>query len=652
MRPAPPSPSQPDAAQDGPSVPRWRSVVRRVLHRARRRFGVIAQRGGEFINQRVFAHAPVVLLLTMGTVILHSLHVLDHTEGYFMRWVVQTALTSDAGRDPPPRELDQQQRVQVIEASAAMRVKELEYGDNVSPIQLARVGGVRPVDREKFAQVLQFLAKRLKAEAEGAAGQNKRRPWVVAIDVDVTPLPIESDLPAPPPAEASAASAMAKALIDLRQQAVVIAIIYDRPLQGQRHARNLFMVEQAHCTRAKGSAPVDVGAPYPLYFASPRVFHDLQRGHAGYPLSFAFGLKNSPNLNGLQSAGSHFPSLSNLAHLHLFGEASPQAGGSPLTLLCDQAASALQHPSGPGLLLEDLVSGWLPSGCERSALPQGNSECRPFNAKQYRLRGINWRWLDSDRLARVELDSGCQLLAGSCTRPGMSPLDGSHLQAQVLILGVDGGARHDKYEVASVTPDPISGATLHALQVLSARNDQDLNSHSVWAIVIDVLVGLLFLLVCSLALRLLQLARRWPRTLLNLLRVPMPVFVALLLSWMAVEYLCPWLLGMNIWVNPAYLLVGMAIHAYIENSALADERQPTHRHAADFSFGLRGWWSSLRAWAPVFGGQIDGGGVVSVPRPSSVQVIDDSLNALVQWSLLGYGGFVVLEHYLSRSPGL
>ncbi len=627
------------------------------------------------VGRTIWPHLPLVVLLSMGTVILHSLHVLDATEGYFMRWAVQVHLMGEAAADKLQRTADASLRVQVIEAGVAMRIKELEYGDDAPIQQLQRVGGVRPIDREKFARLLAALATRLADDAHKAhqgAGNPAHGPAppqplprVVAIDVDIAPLP-EDQTPAPQPQVAqrttAANAAMAAALNALRQHAMVIAVVMDRDTPEQRQSRNLFLVNQAGCTRAAvpggagqplapaalRQAVADPPADHPLYLASSRVFHDLQRHHAGYPLSFAYAGVGSaasateladPARQALQPTGSHFPSLSNLIHLSTPSVSRKDADRSALTLLCDQAARALVQRLPDALVLEDLASGHRPKSCAPSSTAD-EAHCQVFDPDQYLQRRINWRFQDSDLLGRTELESACQL-PGTCSASTQPKLADEHLHAGALIIGVDGGARHDKYEVASVTADAISGATLHALQAVSARPGHDLRALSAWALGIDILAGAIFLLLWQPVQQQLQRARHVPRTLVNLLRVPLPVLLALALGWLAMQQISPAMLAFNVWVNPAYLLAGMAMHAYIEGWASALQQGGHAQHAADFSFGLGPLLGQVAAIAPSRHGGLRPAGVL--PRWAAFS--DAAMNWLAQWVVLACAGVQVFIHY-------
>ena len=213
-----------------------------------------------------------------------------------------------------------------------------------------------------------------------------------------------------------------------------------------------------------------------------------------------------------------------------------------------------------------------------------------------------------------------------------------HLDAGVLILGVDGGARHDKYEVASATPDPISGASLHALQVLSARPNQALDRYSYIAVLADVVAGTLFLFIWRLVVRMLHSMRRWPQTVLDLIRIATPAFLAFAIGLLAIRWASPQLLLYDVWMNPAYVLAGMALHAYVE---VSDRSTDSHHHAPDFSFGLTrllDWFGQPAAGVP----STQAG---STPAWRDPAAIDSGLSWFFQWLVLCYGLMVIARDY-------
>src|SRR3954468_18482346 len=101
-----------------------------------------------FLWVEVIPHFPFVLLLTLITVSLHQTHLLDVTDSFFMRWAVQDYLFQDASKDGAGKRESAADRIQIIEASPAMRIAELE-AEVASASVVERVGGVRPLDRDK-----------------------------------------------------------------------------------------------------------------------------------------------------------------------------------------------------------------------------------------------------------------------------------------------------------------------------------------------------------------------------------------------------------------------------------------------------------------------------------------------------------------------
>lgn len=558
----------------------------------------------QFIRQHTAPGVPVVVLLTLLTVVLHGLHWLEVTEGLAMRHVYRGHLAG-SGQAAMLEVSEASQRIHIIEASASMRARELDTrGDRLDSTQVDRVGGVRPIDREKMAGLILRLASRLKGLPEG------ERPKVVAIDVDLAPL-LAGD--GPP---------MAWALDRLREVSTVISIVMDRADADQRLARNQFMVETARCTGG-GVLPAGDGnaGAKPLYFASPRVFQPINAG-SDYPLKFPYGTaRYGPSLHPLQPASGHFPSLSNLVALAL------QAGTGPapeaLTLLCRQAA---QKPTN-GMLLEDLIAGHRTAqDCKDDAK---DPNCRLFDREGYQELPINWTLQDGDHIRRTQIDDSDRL-ALQVERAEV--LHADLLRAGTLILAIDGGAGHDKFEAAAPTHEPIGGATLLALQALSVREDKALLDHSLAGVLVDLAAGLAFLVLWATLVGLLKpLAEALPDLALVLKLVSAPALAGGL-SLVALNMVSPYLLAAGIWANPIYVIVGLVAHAYLEIG------KSNHTHArADYSFGLLPLARQL-------------GDDRARARPRHAALADALVVALCWWTVILGACWFLLTDYVRGGP--
>jgi hypothetical protein len=529
-----------------------------------------------WLGAHVVPELPAVLLLTAFTVTLHSVHLLDTVEGWLMN-VVVTRLHQAGSDQGSMARANANERVLVLEAGPRMRVRELESSRVTDHEHLARVGGVVPIDRAKFAATLNTLATRLRAiddvdvTPEGARVRAMR---VVAIDVDITPLGDTSE-------DDVAQTEMANALEHLRQRANVVAVVYSRDTEAQRRVRNTFMVTKAKCTRSCGRPP-EGGPPGALYFASPRVFQSL-RHVPSFPLAFPFKstAKSGAVVDALHPVPGYFPSISNLVHLSSSGAERDEPAQRALTAFCEQAASARhQHR-----LTEDLIA--------ESALGAGHDSGAPtsrFKLRDYKLRGTNWPLQDTDLLSRTELESRCQLVP--CARsPSDTSVSDELLRAGVLIVGIDGGDRHDKFDVPSASADPMSGPMLHGLQALSARSGKDLDSHSVWGTFVDLAAGALFVVAWELARAPLRRLRRFSAAIGHPLDMLAPLLIAGAIGYLCVSHVSPWLMALGYWVNPAYVLLGLALHAHV--SAAHGQHAQGHVGSVDMTFGLQ---PLVRTW--------------------------------------------------------
>ncbi len=500
---------------------------------------------------------PTVVLLAFLINALHGAHLLQQTDDFFMQLGVQALLTKNQAR----QHLDED-RIQILQATAAMRVRELE-SKKASDKQIERVGGVRPIARSEFATLLAALAARL--DARPAKVPNTKLPRVIAIDVDVTPLDEKDD-----------GKAIAAALDRLRKHAAVVAIVLQRPTLQEREARNRFMTGAAGCTRSgKQDAPAPPGTAakhkHPLYFASPSIFQVRYGNQQSFARDFPFAADSKAlQRSAWQPVNVHFPSLSNLISLSAWPKDGP---AQALTLLCDQAAGQPEEE----LLLQDIIAEQLPAVCGPS--PQ-TPVCQGLDFKHYVSLGTNWALQDSGLLSITEIDAVAQLAqaSGAPSAVGEDALD-----AGVLLLSIDGGSSHDKFAVPSGNSVPVSGATVHALQALSSVNNRHVDLDSIAGFFADIFAGLVFLLLWQ---PIKKLGFLLLPSLRDFLRIAGPLAIAGLLGWVSVEVLAPMALHCGHWLYPEYLLGGMALHAYAEGTAAPASGHGKHTHAADFSFGL------------------------------------------------------------------
>lgn len=491
-----------------------------------------------------FLHGlPAVLLLTLLTVVVHATHAFDSFDSWFVRHSVRLLLAaqhSDPAADEVPVRKGDANAIQVIQASTWLRVRALEHdGKDLEQAELDRVGGVRPMDRARLAALINALATALPSPAVGAA------PRVVAIDIDVAPL--LAGCSAANPQSRAAQTPIHDALNALREKAHVIVIALSRPDLAQRICRNTFMA-RARCTTTENWS-----AAGQLHFASPRLFH----AHDDYALKYPFDAA---------AAGDPFPGLGNLIHLRLH-DRNDAKHMSALTALCREATAA----GGALELLEDRV--------EQGGLEPGKVE--------YKWRRLNWKLLDDDRIRstvlskdEVQLDRDDRIVALHPLAPGV-------LDSRVIILGVDGGLRHDRFDAAAATPDPVSGALMHALVALSS--DEPVYENESIAFAFDALIGMGF--VAAWAILAVLLARVAAASTLTgtvgWLAAAMPILLALGIGWIAMNRLSPLALERwSLWANPAYVLGGLVLHAYLEAwRETWPDVKVHHPHLPDFSFG-------------------------------------------------------------------
>jgi hypothetical protein len=524
---------------------------------------------------------PILLLLVLATAALHKLHLLDELEGWFMRQVVRSVIANAyAGSDVLVELPDQHQRIQVVEAGPLMRITELEHdGRDLDAGTLDRIGGVRPIDRVKMAELLNSLADQIKQAKKASAGVG---PGIVVIDVDIAPL------------KGPRQDEMRKALMALREHVHVVAIVLDRPTPQARIDRNVFMTHVAQCTQYADQALLaGPAAPKGLFFASPRLFY---KAH-GYPMQF-------PHRAKADGAESDFPSVSTLIRILSDPGAIDQTRNQhTLTRLCREAAAPCHQdctaPLGDHLLLEDRLAGYGELECPESkawskylAAPLmrllANNDRKGCSIEDlFEVERINWKLhglglVESHLLAPRSASPS----ASASANGGQVALTSVALAPGTLLLGIDGGARHDKFDGATFLPEYISGSHMHALQALSLVDDRPapkgykLDDNHTLGFLVDVVVGLLFVVPWAICKTVSKCAKsRWPHadSLIDTVTALMPPTLALVLGVFSVKLAAPWLLAeFNTWANPAYVLAGLVAHAYVE-AWKAHDPAPSHR---------------------------------------------------------------------------
>lgn len=547
---------------------------------------------------------PVLLVLAFFVVLLHAQHVLHVVDGPFLRHAVERYLHDRSERDDYDFVLPE---VGLIEVDALTRLRELDSDvAEVANEDLLRVGGVRPIDRAQAARLIDLLADRIERIDE----QTTRRP-VVVLDFEFLPLNVPEGRSDRRAREAEVR--VARAVQRLAAATAVVAPVLTRPAGASRQRRNAFMAAGGdagvRCATRIGAGPVRG-----LYFGSPRLFHDP----GSFPLDFPTRTRDDPT--------QWFPSLGNLAAALAL---DPQAHATWLVAICRQAHG---EPGAP--LLEDRIDACAGGGCADGSWDERGSEWR-------RLAWHRLNLLGATQINR--LDMLRRLESGGAAGEAVARLDDEWFSRRILVVGIDGGRDYDKFAGATATGATVSGSTLHALAALSSlhvlrdRGDAPLlRDASAVGVVFDLAVGGVFLVAWAGYRALVQGAReRWP-FLYTLAMHAGPAAIGGLLGWWVLEVGAPRLLDDGLWANPAYVLLGLAAHAYLE-AWHGPEPHASHG-APDLSFGLDalvrrpagagpirdGWLKPVVAWGIVVTGLV----VVGVDEPGPALVIAAVIVAL------------------------
>jgi len=572
-------------------------------------------------------HGLFSLALAMAfSMLIEQSKVLDGFEDAVVREVARQRELSDV--IPLPVEGDLQ--IQHLEVSATARVELLEQRTSVQGV-IERLGGVAPIRRGELAALIDDLADKLEKTGPASAP-------IVAIDIDLAPLEGGATRP-------EEQKAMLDAVSKLRERAHVIAVTLPRAVgtDGGRSQRNTFM-KDADCTRVAGAAPPGANtAPTrnALFFASPRLFHQT----GSYPTKY-------PYKRAVDSAAElppFYPSLGTLIQLQFknrFAHEAPAAADMPkdvaaqvsamrqtLTALCEQAYA----PSSNGELLED-----------RMATPAAEDI-----GKAYKERRYSWRLLDDPRLEQRTIEA-------SVSGEWLADVRKDELERPVLLLGIDGGAGYDKFGIAGIAPQPVSGASLHALQALSLEMQPPLLLEKFAGIGMDVLLALAYALAWYLIKPWLLPVRESMPVIGNWLVVGVPLLLGGFFIWVCFKWVAIWM-GIDFWINPLYivasLLLGIYVDAWSDSETGTDEERklrhrllglPAAREALRSGFGQRlegVRFAATSGYAPVTGmDELRVHAEVTRSRLGGAALADAVLSAVVRLGVLIAGwAYIVYE---------
>jgi hypothetical protein len=581
-----------------------------------------------FRRMSPWLHGLVGFALAMAfSMLIEQSRVLDGFEDAVVREVARQRELSKVIEPPQPHEL----QIQQLEISARMRVDTLEQRTDVRQV-VERLGGVAPIQRGKLAALINDLSRELPPAAPASAP-------IVAIDIDLAPL--EGGATSP-----EERTAMLDAIQKLRNSAHVIALVLPRAAgDGGREQRNAFM-QAAECTRVAGKPASVENAEKgrnALFFASPRLFHPT----GSYPTKYPYKLDSDDD--GAAELPPFYPSLGTLIQLqfkHRFAhEPTPPAempheaarqvlsARQTLTALCEQAHAARPDAE----LLEDRMAT---SASEKIA-------------QAYKERRYSWRLLDDPRLQHREIDGGG-------TGSGMSSLGKDELTRPVLLLGIDGGASYDKFGIAGISPEPVSGATLHALQALSLELQPSLLLEKFAGIGMDILLAVVYSLIWFLIKPRLMSVRETMPVIGSWLVVGVPLGIGAALIYACFKVVAIGM-GIDFWINPLYivasLLLGIYVDAWSDSETGTDEERklrhrllglPAARDALRNGFGQRVdgvRFAASSGYAPVTGmDELRVHAEVTRSRLGAAALADAVLSAVLRLVVLIAGwSFIVYE---------
>lgn len=542
---------------------------------------------------------PLLVLLVALTVVIHERHWIPGFDEYFARQVAPLRSSEAAGDDLLPG----RRGVHVLEVSPVARTALLEQVDPVAGATIERLQGVRPIDRAKMALLLGSLAKRM----------DSVRPEVIAIDIDLAPL--EQGKPASQgTADCDHEHKVIDALNALRTKSDVIVIALDRADPSQQRRRNEFMVNAGCASAAVPNAVEGVRTtcgrpmekpPHDLYFASSRLFAKEREAPMKFP-----GRRTGPQTTDHPEV---FPSLGTLIHV-LSAQAKPRR--SLATALCDQALHRVATPAGNPALLEDAL-----------AVGQAGSRAAFAIDEHYDMRWFNWRLLDSPSIAR-------SVLQGPDPGSLMAAVGDDVFKARAVILSVDAGASHDKYDLPSASGDRVSGAMLHALQAQSVW--PPLRESTFVGAVIDGVIGGVFLVATAFLMPALTLVRKVLPHLSGTGLLVVPALLAVLLAFASL-WAAAWTVNHDVWINPIYVILGLTAHAYVDAShanAAHHEHTPWHQ---SWTFGLYSLRQALK---------------LPPGKERTARVIDAGVAVLCCWTVLILAGAYLCLSLVEHDPGV
>lgn len=479
----------------------------------------------------------MALLLGALTQLIHAAHfsALEPLNRYATEWLME-ARSGYAGMNDRPDVAPDSLRIQNLELDAALRAEYLEP-TSLDTQALRRLGGIRPIDREQLAKLLDGLSDCLAgAKSDSCLNPDEpdKRPMILAIDIDLAPR--ESDTTMSGEKVVTSLQALSKQI-----QLLLIALPRSDAIAQER--RNAFMRRLCE----PNAATLDARR---IAFASPLLLREADSTVREYP---------GPSKN---HHGAAYPSVGGLIQ-YVFRTVS-----APVAARSDTSNETTPHTK-PPLDLCQLVPA---PGAANPSLPLIDHDDW---AGQYRPVPVDWRHMDSPALAFVPLlpppnrdtdwiESAVQQIRAQ-----------KGLSAPVLLLSADGGGAVDRFR-APGSSSPISGAQIHAVQALSVS--RPLHEPTWGGLGLDLLMGgLMTLLAATFHTYFLHPIneRHWPG-MKPLLAALSTLAIALLTAHAGME-LAAYLShrGSDLWVNPTYLILGLGLHAYAETQSPHPEPRPT-----------------------------------------------------------------------------
>lgn len=484
----------------------------------------------------------ILLLLVAATQLVERFHWFTGTDEFFAR---QVAVKSA----PPQLDFVEPTQVTILEVSAQARLTDFEETGELTAAIADRTRGVRPTRRAQVAKLLSRLAIYLGPPDAGASIPNSELPSVIGIDVDLAPL--ENDRSDQHEKE------MIDALDRLRDLADVVVVSFDRHLPEARTRRNQFM-EKAGCrsnlpkvSSVKRDGVAGRRPLHDLYFASPVLF--TARSEA--PLHFPG--EAGPHTLARNDLPAIFPSIGGLMSLLLHKRDPRPEAEESLTAFCDQAIAALSgRPGYPSTLQDSLAK----ESDSISTLKQIR--------EHYQWWRYNWRIMDGPLIDRVSISS----IEDLSIRPN-SPNQVNEDQrtedltrqtrlraSSAIIVSIAGSGTNDQYFVPYAYVHRTSGAELHGLEILSRRNKMQEGGLDLF---VDIALGMLFVILSALVIPAIKRITRILPQIGIIVSIFFPLCAGMFLAWLSI-HVARWTLAYDNWINPIYVIAGLALHAYLE----------------------------------------------------------------------------------------